>query len=246
MDELAGQVAVVTGSARNIGRAIAEALADAGAAVIVNARSSKTEVEEVAAGIVARGGRARAVMADVADPSAARQLVETAAAEFGRLDILVNNAALRKDGPLEEIPYEEWREVLAVILDAPFLCSQAAVPHMKRIGAGTIVNIGGVGGHVGVSHRAHVAAAKSGVAGLTRAFAAELAASNITVNCISPGHIHTARTGELPAHFRQRPVPLGRAGRPNEIADLARYLAGPSGRFITGQVIHVNGGWHMA
>jgi len=245
MNELAGQVAVVTGSARNIGRAIAEAIADAGAAVIVNAQSSKAEVEGVAAGIVARGGRARAVMADVADPRSARGLIEAAVVEFGRLDILVNNAALRRDGPLEEIAYEEWREVLAVILDAPFLCSQAAVPHMKQAGAGTIVNIGGVGGHVGVSHRAHVAAAKSGVAGLTRAFAAELADSGITVNCISPGHIETARKGELPAHFRQRPVPLGRAGRPDEIAGLVRYLAGPSGRFITGQVLHVNGGWHM-
>ncbi len=246
MNELAGQVAVVTGSARNIGRAIAEGLAAAGAAVIVNARTSKAEVEEVAAGIMARGGRARAVIADVADPQGARELVEAAVAEFGRIDILINNAALRRDGPLEEITYEEWRAVVATILDAAFLCSQAAVPHMKRNGAGTLVNIGGVGGHVGVSHRAHVAAAKSGVAGLTRAFAAELAGSGITVNCVSPGHIHTSRTGELPAHFRERPVPVGRAGRPDEIADLVRYLAGPSGRFITGQVIHINGGWHMA
>ena len=246
MNELAGQVAVVTGSARNIGRAIAETLADAGAAVVVNARTSRAEVEEVAAGIRARGGRARAVMADVADPAAVKELVETAVSEFGRVDILVNNAALRRDGPLEGITYEEWRTVLGVILDGAFLCSQAAVQHMKRIGAGAIVNIGGVGGHVGVSHRTHVAAAKSGVAGLTRAFAAELASSAITVNCVAPGHIETTRTGDLPAHFRERPVPLGRAGRPNEIADMVRYLAGPKGRFITGQVFHVNGGWHMA
>src|SRR5688572_28553171 len=128
MNELAGQVAVVTGSARNIGRAIAEALAAAGADVIVNARTSKAEVEEVAAGIRARRGRARAVIADVADPQGARELVEAAVAEFGRIDILVNNAALRRDGPLEEITYEEWRAVIATILDAAFLCSQAAVP----------------------------------------------------------------------------------------------------------------------
>ncbi len=136
--------------------------------------------------------------------------------------------------------------MVAVILDAAFLCGQAALPHMRRTGAGTIVNIGGVGGHVGVTHRAHVAAAKAGITGLTRAFAAELADAAITVNCISPGYIETARKGEVPAHFRQRPVPLGRPGRPSEIADLVRYLAGPSGRFITGQVIHLNGGWHMA
>jgi 3-oxoacyl-[acyl-carrier protein] reductase len=245
MSELSGLSAVVTGSARNIGRSIAETLAGAGASVVVNARRSRAEAEEVAAGINARGGRAVAVMADIAEPAGAAHLIEAAAGAFGRLDILVNNAALRLDAPVEDITYEDWRAVLASILDATFLCSQAAIPHLKAGGAGAIVNIGGVAAHVGVTHRAHVVAAKAGVAGLTRALAAELAPAGITVNCLAPGRIETAREGELPLHFRERPVPLGRGGRPDEVAAMVRHLAGPNGRFITGQTVHINGGWHM-
>jgi 3-oxoacyl-[acyl-carrier protein] reductase len=245
MGELEGQVAIVTGSARNIGRSIAEQLAAAGAAVVVNARTSAAQAEAVASGIVARGGRAIAVMADVTQPHAAADLVRAAVEDFGRLDIVVNNAALRMDAPVEDVTFEQWRAVIASILDAAFLCSQAALPHLKRHGSGTIVNIGGVAGHAGVSHRVHVSAAKAGLAGLTRALAAEVAASGVTVNCIAPGRMETARTGPLPAHFLERPVPLGRGGRPDEVAAMVCHLASENGRFMTGQVIHLNGGWYM-
>jgi 3-oxoacyl-[acyl-carrier protein] reductase len=243
--DLEGTVAIVTGSSRNIGRALAMALANAGAAIIVNAKSSRGEAETVAREIEANGGRSFVHLADVTDPGAVKGMVEAAVGAFDRLDILVNNAALRRDAPIAEVTFEDWRAVLSSILDAAFLCSQACIPHLAKHGRGSIVNIGGVAGHVGVAHRPHVAAAKSGLVGLTKALAAELAAERITVNCIAPGYIETSRKGHLPAHFRERPVPLGRPGQPEEIAAMVCHLCGDSGRFITGQTIHLNGGWYM-
>lgn len=243
--ELDGRVALVTGGARNIGRAIGLALAEAGAAVIVNTRASRAEAAATVRMIEAQGGDAMVSVADVTDPGAVRQMIGEGVARFARLDILVNNAAVRADHPIDDISVEEWRSVTASILDAAFFCAQAALPHLRRSDGAAIVNIGGVAGHVGVGKRAHVAAAKAGVAGLTRALAAELAGEAITVNCVSPGRIETEREGPLPEHFRERPVPLGRGGTPEEVASMVRYLAGPLARFTTGQVMHVNGGWHM-
>lgn len=243
--ELKGRVALVTGAAKNIGRAIAMALAEGGASVMVAARGSQAEADETASLIRARGGDAAVHLADLTDPEAAKGLITACIDRFGGLDIVVNNAALRSDNPISEISFDEWRRVLSSILDATFLCSQAALPYLRQSDAASIITIGGVAAHAGVSNRAHVAAAKAGVAGLTRAFASELASEGITVNCISPGYIETARKGHVPEHFRIRPVPLGRPGQPGEVAAMARYLAGPSARFITGQIMHVNGGWHM-
>ncbi len=242
--ELDGAVAIVTGSARNIGRAIALQLAAAGAAVVVNARTSREAAEETAGRIEAAGGRAMVHLADVADPNQVEAMVEAAIDRFGRLDILVNNAALRRNAPVTEITYDDWREITASILDAAFLCVRASVPHLGKHGRGAIVNIGGVAGHAGVGGRAHVVAAKAGVAGLTKGLAAELAPQGITVNCVSPGYIGTERD-HIPPHFQERPVPLGRPGQPDEIAAMVRYLCGPNARYITGQTVHVNGGWYM-
>jgi 3-oxoacyl-[acyl-carrier protein] reductase len=243
--ELDGTVAIVTGSARNIGRAIASQLAAAGAAVVVNAKTSREAARETAAGIEAGGGRALVHMANLTDPDKVEGLVAATLDHFGRLDILVNNAALRRNAPITEISYEDWREIVASILDAAFLCCRAAVPHIGKNGRGAIVNIGGVAGHAGVGGRTHVVAAKAGIAGLTKGLADELAPQGITVNCVAPGYIATVRD-HVPPHFQTRPVPLGRPGEPDEIAAMVRYLCGPNARYVTGQVIHVNGGWYMA
>jgi 3-oxoacyl-[acyl-carrier protein] reductase len=243
--ELDGTVAIVTGSARNIGRAIASQLAAAGAAVVVNAKTARAAAREPAAGIEAGGGRALVHMANLTDPDKVEGLAAATLDHFGRLDILVNNAAMRRNAPITEISYEDWREIVASILDAAFLCCRAAVPHIGKNGRGAIVNIGGVAGHAGVGGRTHVVAAKAGIAGLTKGLADELAPQGITVNCVAPGYIATVRD-HVPPHFQTRPVPLGRPGEPDEIAAMVRYLCGPNARYVTGQVIHVNGGWYMA
>ena len=226
--ELAGKVALVTGGARNIGRAICRALAAGGAAVMVNARTSRAQAEETVALV--------------------RALVDATVQRYGRIDVLVNNAAVRAETPFESIALDEWRRVLGSILDAAFLCSQACLPHLTRSGAGAIVHIGGLTGHRGASGRAHVIAAKAGLAGLTKAMALDLAPKSITVNCVVPGTIESQRglpgVPERPAH-RTAPPPIGRRGEPEEVAAMVRMLCGPDARYITGQSIHVNGGGYM-
>jgi 3-oxoacyl-[acyl-carrier protein] reductase len=247
--ELAGKAAIVTGGARNIGRAIALALAAGGAAVLVNARSSREEAEETAALIRSGGGKALVHLADVTDERAVAAMAHAAVQEFGRLDILVNNAAVRAETPFAEIKLEEWHRVLAVVLDGAFLCAQACLPHMARAGGGSVVNIGGMTGHKGAKGRPHVVAAKAGLAGLTRALALDLAPHAITVNCVVPGLIDTVRglpgAPERPAHREQIP-PIGRRGDPDEVAAAVRFLCGPGARYITGQSLHANGGAYMA
>lgn len=247
--ELAGKVALVTGGARNIGRAISLALAAGGAAVLVNARSSRDEAEQTAALIKSAGGRAATHFADVTDARAVAAMVEAALVEFGRLDMLVNNAAVRAEIPFAQMKLEEWRRVVATVLDGAFLCTQACLPHMARAGGAAVVNIGGLTAHTGAVGRAHVVAAKAGLAGLTRALALELAPHDITVNSVVPGTIETMRglpgAPERPAH-RQGLPPLGRRGEPDEVAGTVRFLCGPGARYITGQSLHVNGGGYMA
>ena len=246
--ELAGKVALVTGGARNIGRAISLALAAGGAAVLVNARTSRAEAEQTVADIRKAGGRAALLLADVTDPAAVAAMVAAGVKEFGRLDVLVNNAAVRAETPFAGMAYEEWRRVLASILDASFLCAQACLPHLANSGSGSIVNIGGLTAHRGASGRAHVVAAKLGVVGLTRALAHELAPQSITVNCVVPGTIETVRglpgAPERPAP-RQGMPPVGRRGTPEEVAASVRFLCGPGARYITGETLHVNGGGYM-
>ena len=246
--ELAGKVAIVTGAARNIGRAIARSLAAGGASVMVNAKTSREQAQETVAMIESAGGKAAVHVADVRDARAVAEMVEATVKRFGRIDALVNNAAVRMETPFGEIKLEDWRNVISIVLDGAFICTQACVPHMIKAGGGTVINIGGLTGHRGATGRAHVIAAKSGLAGMTKAVALDLAPHHITVNCVVPGTIDSQRglpgVPERPAH-RVAPPPVGRRGEPEEVAAMVRMLCGPDARYITGQAIHVNGGGYM-
>jgi 3-oxoacyl-[acyl-carrier protein] reductase len=243
--ELAGKVALVTGAARNIGRAIARSLGAGGASVMVNARTSRAEAEKTVEMI---GSNAAMHLADVTKPDEVTALVDATVKRFGRLDVLVNNAAVRYETAFASMTFQEWKEVLSIVLDGAFLCARAALPHLIKAGGGTIVNIGGQTAHKGASERAHVITAKAGIAGLTKALALDLAPHQITVNCVVPGTIESQRglrgAPERPAH-RRAPPPIGRRGEPEEIAAMVRMLSGPDARYITGQAIHVNGGGYL-
>jgi len=247
-NELAGKVALVTGGARNIGRAIARSLAAGGAAVMVNAKTSRAQAEETVAMIEQASGKAALHIADATDPRAVAAMVEDTVRRFGRIDALVNNAAVRMEAPFEQITLQDWRRVISSILDAAFICTQACLPHLIRSGAGTVINIGGLTGHRGATGRVHVIASKAGLAGMTKALALDLAPHHITVNCVVPGTIESQRglpgVPERPAH-RAAPPPVGRRGEPEEVAAMVRMLCGPDARYITGQAIHVNGGGYM-
>jgi len=244
--ELDGRVALVTGAGRNIGRAIALDLAKAGASVVVNARSNQAEADAVVKDIAAAGGKAVAHLADVADPEAVKRMVDAAVSRFGRLDILVNNAALRGEIPFAELDFARWRAVLGTCLDGAFHCTKAAHAALKAGGSGAIVNIGGVSAHLGAADRAHVLTAKLGLVGFTRGLAHDLAPDGITANCVVPGQIDTSRAGgKQPSHHATHAPLVGRRGRPDEIASAVRWLAGPQGRYVTGQAIHVNGGLYL-
>jgi len=245
MGALTGKAALVTGAGRNIGRAIALALARDGAAVAVNGRSDAAAVEAVVGEIRAAGGTAVAVMADVAEIQQARGLVEQAAAALGGLDILVSNAGLRRQTAYLDISLAEWREIMSVALDGAFFLSQAAIPHMLKRGGGSIIAMSGMSNHVGTPNRAHVSASKAGLEGLMRSLAVEFGGRGIRANCIAPGSIETVRgasAGVRPATLTLEGTPLGRRGAVEEIAAMVRLLAGPEGAYVTGQTIHVNGG----
>ena len=247
-DDLAGKVALVTGGARNIGRAICRSLAAGGASVMVNANTSIDMAKETVGLIEQAGGKAAYHIADVTDPEAVEELVQDTARRFGRIDVLVSNAAIRIESPFEQITLSDWHKVLATVLDGAFLAAQACLPHLKRSGAASIITIGGLTGHKGALHRAHVITAKAGLAGFTKALALDLADQNITVNCVVPGQVDTVRglPGAPPrVASRSAPPPVGRRGDPAEIAAMVRMLAGPDARYITGQAIHINGAGYL-
>lgn len=239
--ELDGHIALVTGASRNIGRAIALALADAGASIAIVARSDRAAAEAVAREVEAKGARATVLLGDVAEEADASRLVEQTVGAFGGLSLLVNNAAIRREAPIETLSLEDWREVMGVTLDGAFLMSRAAIPHLLAATQGGIVNIGGLTAYTGALHRAHVIAAKAGLDGFTKALAHELGPRGVTVNLVSPGMIDTSRVHE-PAHHNTTRTLVGRRGTPEEVAAAVRYLAGPAARFVTGQTLHVNGG----
>jgi len=246
---LAGRVALVTGAGRNIGRAIALAFADAGSGVVVNVRASRAEGQAVVDEIVARKAEALLVPADVTQRPAVNAMIDAIARRFGRLDIVVNNAAIRREVAFAELSFADWREAQAVCVEGAFHCVQAALPLLRASNAGAVVNIGGLTAHTGATRRAHVVTAKAAIVGLTRALAHELAEFAITVNCVSPGLVDTVRDGSsattTPAHHAHAKTLLGRFGRPEEIADVVVWLAGPGSRYITGQTLHVNGGAYL-
>src|SRR5664280_823821 len=242
--ELAGKVAIVTGAGRNIGRAIARQLAAAGASVAVNARSNQAEADAVVREIEAAGGKAMAVLADVGDAAAVESMAQAALKRFGRIDILVNNAALRREKPIDQMSYADWREVMNATLDSAFHGVKACLPAMKKAGGGTIINIGGMSAHIGSKCRAHVMTAKAALVGFSRALAHDLAADRITANCVVPGAIDTTRPGSSPnpAHHLTHGTITGERGKPDDVAAMVRFLCGPGGRYVTGQTIHVSGG----
>ena len=246
--ELAGRVALVTGAGRNIGRAMAKALAAGGAAIIVNVRSNRAEAGEVVADIERDGGKAIASVADVVDENAVARMVADAVKQLGRIDYLINNASLRQERTFEEMTFSEWREVLGVTLDGAFHCAKACLPYLKASGVGAIVNIGGLSAHTGSKHRAHVTAAKLGLVGFTRGLAHDLAKDNVTVNLVAPGTIDTARKTDAakPAHHLTNNTLTGKRGAPDDVAAMVRFLCGPGARYVTGQTIHVNGGAYLA
>ena len=246
--ELEGRVALITGAVRRIGRAIALALAGDGAAVVINTRRSRAEAEAVAAEIEGRGGRALVQLADVTDEAAVQAMVDATVQRFGRLDILVNNAADRQQKPLTEISLAEWRHVTGIIVDGAFLCARACLPHMVAAGGGTVVNIGGVSAHAGAHNRAHVITAKAALVGLTKAIAVEFADRGITANCVVPGKIGGERShtsGESPTMGGGAHPIVGREGTPEDVAAVVRQLCLPASRYITGQTIHVSGGMYL-
>jgi 3-oxoacyl-[acyl-carrier protein] reductase len=246
-NELTGKVAIVTGAGRNIGRAIALALAQDGASVVINARRNRAEADAVAHEIEAKGGKALVHIGDVADAAAVQAMADAAVKQFGRIDILVNNAALRREKPFAEMSYAEWREIMDVTLDGTFHCVKACLPALRESGAGTIVNIGGLSAHTGAKDRAHVVTAKAGIIGFTRALAHDLADDGITVNCVVPGLIGTPRPKDKPepAHHLRHQTISGARGRPEDIAAAVRFLCSPGARYINGQAIHSNGGAYL-
>ena len=246
--DLAGRVALVTGGVRRIGRAIALALAREGAAVAVNAKTSREEADDAVREIEQSGGRAHAVLADVSQEAAVGRMVADIGRALGPVDILVNNAAIRREAAFIAMSHAEWRDIMAVVLDGAFLVCRAVIPGMLAKGGGTIVNIGGVTAHTGARERAHVCTAKAGLVGLTKALAVEFGDRGITVNCVAPGRIGgprsagSGRGGAIPGGGH--PL-VGREGDPRDIAEAVRMLCSPGGRYITGQTIHVSGGIYL-
>ena len=247
MASLSGQVALVTGASRGIGKAIALALAGEGAAVAVNYASSADAAEAVVKEIVDAGGDAIAVQANVGDVEAVTQMFATVTEKWGRIDVLVNNAGITRDTLMLRMKPQDWQAVIDLNLSGVFWCIKSATKIMMKQRSGRIINITSVVGISGNAGQANYSAAKAGVIGLTKTAARELAARNITVNAVAPGFIATSMTSDLDAEPILAQIPLGRMGQPDDIAGAVRFLAAdPAAAYITGQVLNVDGGMVMA
>ena len=245
MGKLDGKVALVTGSGRNIGRATVLKLAAEGAHVVVNSRGNQGEADAVAREAQALGVKALSILADVSKKDQVDNMVARALSEFGKIDILINNAAIRPHKPFTELTLQDWEAVRGVVLDGAFYCTRAVIDPMLANRYGRILFFTGEGAFSGGGARAHVSAAKMGLVGLARSLASEFAAHNIRVNVVCPGSIDTSRAN--PEWYQGRPpsaagIPLGRQGTVEEIAATCLFLVSDDSGFITGQTIHANGG----
>jgi 3-oxoacyl-[acyl-carrier protein] reductase len=244
---LEGKVALVTGASRGIGRAIADALAEAGATVILGARDSGRLAESVRE-IEARGGRAEAAALDVGEKQSVEAAMSGLLAKHGRLDVLVNNAGITRDNLLLRMKTEEWDAVLATNLTGAFLCTQLALKPMLKQKGGRIVNVTSVVGLTGNAGQANYAASKAGLVGFTKSVAREVASRGITVNAVAPGFIETDMTAAMTEKAREAVVsaiPLGRVGQARDVAAAVAFLASDDAAYVTGQVLAVDGGFHM-
>ena len=241
------KVAVVTGASRGIGRSIALAIAAGGGKVVASARNA-AELETLVAEIRGAGGEATAVAGDVSVTADAERLIEAAVAAYGRVDVLVNNAGITRDGLLLRMKDEDWDAVLNVNLKGAFLWTRAAAKVMSKQRYGRIVNISSVVGEMGNAGQANYCASKAGLLGLTKSVARELARRNVTVNAVTPGFITTDMTDALPEKTREElasQIPLGRLGESEDIAHAVLFLASDRAGYVTGQVLGVNGGMYM-
>lgn len=244
---LAGRVAIVTGGSRGIGLAIARSLADDGASVVVSGRDS-ARLDAAVQEIEASGAAALGVVADATKREDVDRLVDAGRERFGRIDIVVNNAGVTRDQLLVRMKDDDWDHVLETNLRGVFLMTRAAAKVMMRQRSGRIINISSAAGAMGNPGQVNYSAAKAGVIGLSKAAARELAHWNILVNVVAPGLIETDMTAAIPAEAREgllAQVPLKRIGQPREVAEAVRFLAGDGASYVTGQVLHVNGGLYM-
>ncbi|HZK66591.1 MAG TPA: 3-oxoacyl-[acyl-carrier-protein] reductase [Chloroflexota bacterium] len=242
------RVALITGASRGIGRAIASRLAQDGLAVVINYARSEAAAREVVEMVAAAGGRASSVQADVADFSQAGAMVERVVAEYGRLDVLVNNAGITRDGLLMRMSEEDWDAVLDTNLKGAYSCTRAALRAMLKRRHGRIINISSVAGLMGNAGQANYSASKAGLLGFTRAVAREVAGRNVTVNAVAPGYIETEIWSGVPEAAKAefvKLIPMGRTGLPEEVAQVVSFLASDASSYMTGQVLCVDGGMVM-